>query len=187
MRFCTDNYILDITEKVKKENVEPDNVISEPQQFMELYENDTEIDDLITFSTKDLTKHLDNINKSASEKETIIKKYNDLVKQQGHKSEYCYECTKCFKQYALHAGTKIISINYDIDNSIVNNVSAEVRFKNDQTLPRSKDYICPNLKCKSHDEKEFKNKECAWYRTDKNGVNYYTNYICGMCFKEWRV
>ena len=51
----------------------------------------------------------------------------------------------------------------------------------DLTLPRTKDYICPNNKCDSH--KNFVEKEAIFYRPFKNSYNL--KYVCGQCMTSW--
>ena len=52
----------------------------------------------------------------------------------------------------------------------------------DNTLPRTKDYICPNTKCESH---KNINKEAIFYRPDKN--SYRLEYQCAACRIKWDV
>lgn len=53
----------------------------------------------------------------------------------------------------------------------------------DETLPRSKNYICPNGNCKSHQPKYQTEKEMVWF---KPKMNDYTNiYVCCLCQTVW--
>jgi hypothetical protein len=159
------------------------NLITEPQQFLEIIDEDFDsLNNLIKFSENDLKKHLENIKKIGKEKEAIMDKYLSIIKSQGNKAEFCYECKNCKSRFELSANTIIQSINYDIDKNINIYIPPEIRCA-DPTLPRTKNYICPNQNCKSH--KDLINKEAIWYRTDHNGVNYYIEYVCCMCKKAW--
>ena len=52
---------------------------------------------------------------------------------------------------------------------------------NDKTLPRTKDYICPNAKCASH--KNDSNKEAIFFRPIEN--SYTLKYLCTICKTSW--
>ena len=52
---------------------------------------------------------------------------------------------------------------------------------NDHTLPRTKDYICPNKKCSA--SKNDSAKEAIFYRPYKNSYNL--KYVCGLCKSSW--
>lgn len=53
----------------------------------------------------------------------------------------------------------------------------------DKTLPRTKDYICPNVKCSSKNNSV--NKEAVFYRPNNN--SYRLKYLCTICETSWVV
>ena len=55
----------------------------------------------------------------------------------------------------------------------------------DQTLPRTKDYICQNKKCKTHNSSNYFEKEAVFYRP--NPDKYITKYACCVCKESWYV
>ena len=48
------------------------------------------------------------------------------------------------------------------------------------TLPRTRDYICKNIKCITHTNKV--KKEAVFY---KNPETYNVNYVCTVCYHPW--
>ena len=117
-------------------------------------------------------------------KNKIINMYRQIVKFQKNTSVFYLSCTNCTTTYFLEPGTMIDSINYE-KSSIINDDDVKVRSA-DPTLLRTKDYICPNLKCvtntKSSDENVLINKEAVFYRS---GKEYNIKYICCQCNTQW--
>ena len=54
----------------------------------------------------------------------------------------------------------------------------------DPTLPRTKDFICPNSSCVNNTDsiEILKNKEAVFYR---NQTEYNLKYICCQCYTQW--
>ena len=64
-------------------------------------------------------------------------------------STFYLSCTNCATTYFLEPGIIIDSINFE-KNAVINNDDSAIRIK-DQTLLRTKDFICPNSECKVKD------------------------------------
>ena len=54
---------------------------------------------------------------------------------------------------------------------------------NDSTLPRTKDFMCPNKTCKFNKKENDINKEAVFYRPFMNEYNL--KYICCGCETSW--
>jgi hypothetical protein len=110
--------------------------------------------------------------------------YRQIVKFQKSVSNFYLSCTNCSTTYFLEPGTVIDSINYE-KSAAANDDDAKIRL-NDPTLPRTKDFICPNSKCvtntKSDDINVLVNKEAVFYRS---GKEYNIKYICCQCNAQW--
>lgn len=114
----------------------------------------------------------------------IIAKYRQIVKSQKNISQFFLLCTNCATTYFLEPGTIIESINYE--KSIINIENDSHIRVNDPTLPRTKDFICPNQKCvnntKKTDRETLIQKEAVFYRNSKE---YNIRYICCQCNAVW--
>jgi len=110
--------------------------------------------------------------------------YRQIVKFQKSVSNFYLSCTNCSTTYFLEPGTVIDSINFE-KSAASNDDDAKVRL-NDPTLPRTKDFICPNSKCitnvKSDDINVLTSKEAVFYRS---GKEYNIKYICCQCYTHW--
>jgi len=172
MKYCdVCFYSLDI----KKSSNKKEETISNPENFVEIYQTVDKTS--ITFSKKDLEDYLNNNKFDEKKKKDILDTFSKLKKKEA--SNYYYNCTNCESTFDIDPNTLIYSINFDINNGIVNN-NVDMKI-NDPILPRTKDYICPNKKCESHNNS--KNKESIWYRTVPNEFNI--EYICCVCNERW--
>jgi len=117
-------------------------------------------------------------------KTNLSNMYRQTVKFQKSISNFYFLCTNCLTTYFLEPGTIIDSINFE-KSAIANDDDAKIRV-NDPTLPRTKDFICPNSKCvtntKSDDTDVLVNKEAVFYRS---GKEYNIKYICCQCNTQW--
>jgi hypothetical protein len=117
-------------------------------------------------------------------KSQLSNMYRQIVKFQKSISNFYLSCTNCTTTYFLEPGTVIDSINFE-KSAAVNDDDAKIR-SNDPTLPRTKDFICPNSKCitntKSNDTNVLISKEAVFYRS---GKEYNIKYICCQCNTQW--
>ena len=117
-------------------------------------------------------------------KNELISIYKNIVKSQKNISTFYLSCTNCTTTYFLEPGTIIDSINFE-KSAIINDEDIKSRVS-DQTLPRTKDYICPNSKCITNLKKTDPNilikKEAVFYRS---GKEYNIKYICCQCNTQW--
>ena len=98
--------------------------------------------------------------------------------------KYIIKCTSCGEKYILHPETIIYSFNYGNQQLSFNDDNIDLKLY-DQTLPRTKDYICPNSSCETNVKKfNNSNKEAVFYRASKS---YYIKYACLNCKTSWNI
>jgi hypothetical protein len=133
-------------------------------------------DELDTFLTKKNTKTTD--------KEKILEQYDNMRSNKQIISKYIIKCTSCGENYILHPETIIYSLNFGKQQTSFNDDNIDLKLY-DQTLPRTKDYICPNSKCETN-KKSFNNndKEAIFYRASKS---YHMKYACVNCKTSWNI
>lgn len=88
-----------------------------------------------------------------------------------------YVCSVCGAKEKLADGT-VIYENKKVRN--LENISA-FTLANTPTLPRTKDYICPNKDCESHADPL--RKEAIFRRTSDS--SFETEYMCVLCYTRF--
>lgn len=92
-------------------------------------------------------------------------------------NEPVYVCSVCAAQEPLEDGTVIY------ENKRVRNLEtmSSLTLVNTPTLPRTKDYICPEKSCASHADPV--RKEAVYRRV--SSASFETEYICTLCFTRF--
>ena len=170
-KFCPKcNFMLDITKNIDFHKV------NESSKIIALLLNDNiNINTNITIDTikKDSKyKELSNDNKELLEKNN--NKYKKL-----NKTGF-YKCLNC--GYFKNISNETILIDSNKSDLYKGDIYLELQ-KNNNILPRTKDYICPNIKCKAHDKK-YIDREAVFYRINKT---YRLKYLCCLCNTEWNI
>jgi hypothetical protein len=104
-------------------------------------------------------------------KKVLLEKYN-LIKKNMIPNSFSLKCNQCNEYFILNPGV-IMSIK--IKKSVTNNIDNVVEIIEDQTLNRTKDFVCPNENCKVSDQL----KEAVIYKP--NSSSHDTQYICVNC------
>jgi hypothetical protein len=159
-----------------------DNIISlsEPNDFIKMFTNKRrKVDNNSLDMTIELTFDINSLNAQIQKNgiksdtaNTIVQKYNNIKKNMVPNT-FCLKCAQCNETFILPAG-KLLSIKLKKTNN-VNNIDNIDEIISDYTLPRTKDFICPNKECKV----DLKDKEAIVYRPNPNEYN--TQYICTNC------
>ena len=177
MFFCPKcNFSLDITKNIPNEisnNIE----VGNPKDLIDLF-LDNEIDGnlKITFQKKDLLSSKE-FKKLELEIQNDIQNKFDEITNIGFNKAY-FLCNNCQFITKLEAGIKL----YEVSNTSKYTKNDIVKNKiDDNTLPRTKDFICPNSKCIS--QKNDINKEAVFYRLNKESYNL--KYVCTSCETSW--
>jgi hypothetical protein len=178
MYYCPKcNFTLDISKNIKNPNI---NEIKTPDDFIDLI-LDEDYDGItkLKFSKNDLEKNK-NFKKLDKDKQSLV--LNKCT-------EFCLDktidaffiCNNCNYHIKLISGTKIFTAH--IKEKRIDDESLLQLRANDNTLPRTKDFICPKKDCKSN-KKEFEHiREAVFYRPFQDEYNL--KYICCTCMTSW--
>jgi hypothetical protein len=179
MFFCPKcNFLLDIA---KASGNSKGKTVKKIIDFINIMRNNDSVDDIdnLFFNEKDLMKNKDYKNLDPVKQKSILNKFRSI--KNNTKSNINLVCNKCKYNTKLNGGSIIYKgsnkNNIHEDMSIIN-----LRLK-DQTLPRTKDYICPNKECDSHKKSNLIKKEAIFYRPIKGAYNL--KYICTLCKTIW--
>lgn len=86
-------------------------------------------------------------------------------------------CKYCENSKPIKPGTLIYSKNYNtVDSTDVDDYTYAIY---DQTLPKTRDYICKNEKCKTHSNPDI--KEATLTKNARDQIVY----ICNICSTYW--
>jgi DNA-directed RNA polymerase subunit M/transcription elongation factor TFIIS len=112
---------------------------------------------LLYFTTAEGTvqKYCKNCDYKSNTEDTILDKTNSLIYERHIKEQ---------------------PINYDF---IVNDYT-----KNDPTLPRNENIICPNQNCKSNNKNNPEKRDVRYIKYDEERMKFI--YICAVCDTRWR-
>lgn len=173
MYFCDKcSSILDITKIINNPYI---NKINSPKEFIENIINDDIYGvNEIEFNEKSLLNNSNFNNLNIDNKNDIINIFHYL-KSSNISYFICYNCNN---HKPLFPNTIIFKSSIN-NNNLKNNNKIKLK---DKTLPRTKDYICPNTSCNSHNNNL--QKEAIFYRPIIN--QYLLHYICCVCNTEWK-
>ena len=96
-----------------------------------------------------------------------------------------YFCNNCGYKNNIKPGTILYSENKDKAFSEIENENERKLRSLDNTLPRTKNYICQNKECITHNNKNIHLKEAIFYRI--NNSTYNIKYLCCVCKTSWRI
>ena len=172
------NYALSIGKLTTQENIV---VVNDASEFIKMFNTkNKKKQDISINETMDLAFDLNTleiaIKKNANIKpefiSLLIEKYN-VIKKNMRPNTFCLKCAQCNETFILPPG-KLFSVKLKKTTNI-NNIENVSEIVTDPTLPRTKDFICPNKSCKVSDIL----KEAVLYRP--NPLEYTTQYICNNC------
>ena len=175
--FCPKcDFKLDINKNIPIDYKNNDKInISDINIFINLCINDElQINNKLNFTIKDLS----NNNKFSSLSKELQNEIMNKFKNNNNNHGYLL-CNNC--QYITKLNNKtVIYHNVISDSNYNHNIDYPYL---DKTLPRTKDFICPNKKCLSH--KNNSDKEAVFYRSMKN--SYEIQYNCSTCNTKWNL
>ena len=174
------NYALNI----KKTTIDNMKKISSPNELIAAYKNDEQDIYEIVFERTILDNFLIKKNIKDAEKVKIVQFYNTILNQKKTGSKFMLKCSTCGSEYQLKPETIIYSLNFKKQRSSFDDEYIDIKL-NDPTLPRTKDYLCPNKSCDTNKKTFDKSKkEAVIYRADDT---YYTKYACTICKTSWLI
>lgn len=158
--------------------------ISTPNELVVASKNEEQQDYDINVERAVLESFLSKKNIKEIEKKKIMDFYNEKISQKKTISKYILKCTTCGSEYPLIPETTIYSLNFKKQQSSFNDDYIDLKLY-DPTLPRTKDYICPNSNCETNSKGfNLANKEAVFYRA--NGT-YHMKYACLNCKTTWNI
>jgi hypothetical protein len=132
--------------------------------------------DLSNLKTNNLYKKL-----NKEDKNKVVEVFKNIKDDTTADGVY-YICNNCGYFKSIRRGELLFSKNYS-KTDVVESVDYELKCA-DYTLPRTKDYICKNKNCITHDKKNYKLKEALWFRQTES---YQLTYVCCVCKTGWLV
>ena len=111
------------------------------------------------------------------EKEKVLLLYNLTTNNLNNRG--LLSCSNCSFIKFINQGTILLEDIYTKSKKKDNVYNSSLRTE-DKTLPRTKDFMCPNKSCKSH--KDLLNKEAVFYR-EKNKMKL--TWMCCTCKEYW--
>jgi transposase-like protein len=188
MKFCKHcNYVLNIS----KTSINSDDTVVYTIETMDQYLNylknvstdlnhDVELKiDLDTLKSKLMGK----FKKNTKKVDELLLNYETIKNKNKLDTNIYFICQNCNSSFEIEPGTIILSTNLDVTNQQIQ--SYDLQFKIlDPTLPRTKDFICPNTECESNKESMLDSltREAVIFRENKSFI---TRYVCSTCLTDW--
>ena len=126
----------------------------------------------LLFDINTLNSVMQKLNLTQDVSTIITEKFNN-IKKNMRPNAFCLKCTNCNETFVLPPG---ILMTFKLKKT--NNYNTIINIDDiisDYTLPRTRDFICSNKKCKA----DIHSKEAIIYRP--NPAEYVTHYICVNC------
>lgn len=93
-----------------------------------------------------------------------------------------FKCNNCSYKKRINETIKLYQLNVDSVYSVYRSMDDNKLLFLNPIYPRTRDYTCKNINCVSH--KDETNKEAVFFREKDS---YLTNYVCGVCYSNWKV
>lgn len=187
MKFCKHcNYVLNISKTPIQNDDKVIYTIETMDQYLNYIKNvseeiNQEVElkiDYDTLKNKLMVKYRKNVKKV----DEILANYQSIKNKNVENNSIYFICNNCNSSFEIEPGTIILSTNLDVSNQTIQDYDFKFKVQ-DPTLPRTKDFICPNKECKSNDKKEYGvEREAIIFRESKSFI---TRYVCTMCLSDW--
>ena len=93
-----------------------------------------------------------------------------------------FKCNNCNYKKRINETIRLYQLNVDSVFSVYRSIEDNKLLFLNPIYPRTRDYNCKNINCISH--KDESNKEAVFFREKDS---YLTNYVCGVCYSNWKV
>jgi transposase-like protein len=188
MKFCKHcNYVLNISKTPINNEEKVTYTIETMDQYLNYLKNvSTELNhevelkiDYETLKSKLMGKFKKNVKKV----DDFLKDYETLKNKTVENTNIYFICQNCNSSFEIEPATIILSTNLDISNQQIQNYDLQFKIL-DPTLPRTKDFICPNTSCESNSESKLDtvDREAVIFRENKSFI---TRYVCTTCLSDW--
>lgn len=188
MFFCNEcRYLFNITKDVKGKQL-GGKINTSLNSFFEKYKKNESIDtdDLKNIKIKDIVndERYESMNKKDQKKlisflKEIDKEFivNEDDKNSSNKNKAYFICKFCKNDRLIEPGTLIYSRKYGSINTVESEDYSYVVY--DNTLARTKNYICHNPSCETHENPDLREAVLL-----KNSL-YQIIYVCVACKVHW--
>jgi hypothetical protein len=178
MYFCPNcSYILDIN---KSTNItisdQQKSIISKPNDIFKLLETNVNFLDFKADFTKDeliKNKKFQKLKDEDKNKLNILFEENIILGAE-------FKCDNCNYTNQITETTLLYQITIDNKFEKINTLADNELITKDSLLPHTRDYICKNPSCITHNNNDIKNS--VFYK-EKN--SFKVNYICCVCYYNW--
>lgn len=93
-----------------------------------------------------------------------------------------FRCSNCGYLQEIEAGTLILSrASEKVTSDYIADQNKYRDMIYDMTLPHTRNYICPNKSCKSHNDHSL--REAVWFKPSR--YSYITINVCRACQTVW--
>jgi hypothetical protein len=93
-----------------------------------------------------------------------------------------FKCNNCNYKKKINETIRLYQLNVDSIYSVYRSMDDNKLLFLNPIYPRTHDYTCKNINCVSY--KDETNKEAVFFREKDS---YLTNYVCGVCYSNWKV
>ncbi len=135
-------------------------------------------DYIATFTKEDLVENKHYKNLSDTQKEQL----NLLFNTSSISSGIEFKCNNCNFRKKIKETIKLYQMSIDSTYSVHRSMDDNKLLAMNPIYPRTKDYTCKNINCITHKDNNV--KEAIFFREKDS---YQTNYICIVCYSNWKV
>lgn len=158
--------------------------LNTPIEFVNAMKSEENNEYEIAFEKTELDTYLNKKSIKPDYKKQLLEKYIKLASKEKTVLNYILKCSTCGSEYPLNPETTIYSLNFKFKNTSFNDNYLDLKLY-DPTLPRTKDYICPNDNCETNKKNyDTSNKEAVFYRSSNS---YHIKYACLNCKTSWNI
>ena len=177
MFFCPKcKYSLDISRNISNDKTVK--IITAPKIFINQILENKLSNIRINFTEKELKKEKEFNKLDSKNKQILLDEFSNSLSNNINTAYF--ECKTCQYITQIKPGTIIYKSSKTISDKTINNFD---KYCSDKTLPRTKDFICPNAKCVTNKKSEMANKEAIFFRQKSN--SYELTYLCCSCNTSW--
>jgi DNA-directed RNA polymerase subunit M/transcription elongation factor TFIIS len=147
--------------------------------------------ELIDYNEKDLLRHPDFQKLNSENREMVLGAVQHMLPEDskrikssssGVQGKLYYACNNCGYQTPLPPGTQVYRQNVVAPVETVSDLDVFRSMADDPTLPRTRNYTCPNKKCATHKDPNL--LEMVTVRPDK--LSYRNIFVCVECKHAWK-
>lgn len=192
MEFCPKcNNIMDISRTPSKVSLQDPTTVSQTTtenvrkgedeylKLINMFKNNIDLSNE-KININELQKHKDFIALKDKEKKDLLR---ILKSNEDDSLNAYYVCKNCSHSEKLTKRTNVLNRMFIGSVSGYNDVEMYKYYIHDKTLPHTRDYICRNKSCPTHNNPE--KRDAKWFRPNQSTYNTY--YVCTVCETVWNI